>query len=297
MTLVQLRQFVVLARAGSFLRAAQQLHITQPALSRSIKALEDDLGSLLFDRVGRRIELTPFGRSTLQRAQSLLDDAAQLRADGGELGKDDQGSVRIGLSSGPGRLLGVPILRHVARHLPRYRVALARGHTETLVSLLRDGALDAIIVDIRYLKPASDLHVQQQVQTKGAVLCRAGHPLLKKRRVTFNDLLGYPVVSTPLSDELARILVEHYGERAHPDTLVRLESDEISTLVELAETTDAVLLAVRAAAPQLRELPVDAAFHTFARYGLVTLARRSEDRFLPVLRTVMTQVFAGPSPA
>lgn len=292
MTLVQLRQFAALARAGSFIRAAHLLHITQPALSRSIKALEDDLGELLFDRVGRKIELTTFGRATLHRVQSVLEEVEQLRAGGGRLGPEDRGQVRIGLSSGPGRLLGAPILRHVARHLPRYRVSLARGHTDMLVALLRDGALDAIVVDIRYLKPAPDLHVEQQVQSKGAVLCRKGHPLLKKRRVSFDDVAAYPVASTPLSDELARILVERYGARAHPDVLVSLRSDEISTLVELAETTDAVLLAVRAAAPQLQEVPVAPAFHTPARYGLVTLARRSEDRFLPVLRTVMGQVFA-----
>lgn len=291
MTLIQLRQFVTLAQAGSFVRAAHQLHITQPALSRSIKALEDDLGQLLFDRVGRKIELTAFGRATLQRAQLLLEDSEKLRAGGGRLGPQDQGQVRIGLSSGPGRLLGAPILRHVARHLPRYRVSLARGHTETLVALLRDRALDAIVVDIRYLKPAPDLHIEQQVQSTGAVLCRKGHPLLKKRRVSFEDLAAYPVASTPLSDELARILVEHYGERAHPDVLVSLESDEISTLVELAETSDAVLLAVRVAAPQLQAIPVSPAFGTPARYGLVTLARRSEDRFLPILRTVMAEVF------
>lgn len=291
MTLVQLRQFVVLARAGSFIQATHQLHITQPALSRSIKSLEGELGKPLFDRMGRKIELTAFGHLTLQRAQALLENAAQLRAGGDRLGPEDRGHVRIGLSSGPGRLLGAPILRHVARHLPNYRVALSGGHTNTLVTLLRDGAVDAVVVDIRYLKPAPDLRVEQQVQSQGAVLCRKGHPLLMKPKVEFEDLLAYPVASTPLSDEVARILVEHYGEQAHPDVLVSLESDEISTLIELAETSDAVLIAVRAVAPQLQEIPVEPAFHTPARYGLVTLSRRAEDRFLPVLRTVMGQVF------
>lgn len=291
MTLVQLRQFVTLARTGSFVRAAHHLHITQPALSRSIKALEEDLGKPLFDRLGRKIALTAFGHTTLQRAQALLDDAAQLRAGVSQLGPEDRGHVRIGLSSGPGRLLGAPLLRHVATQLPHYRVSLARGHTDTLVGLLRDGALEAVVVDIRYLKPAPDLHVELQVQSQGAVLCRKGHPLLKKRRVGFEDLAAFPVASTPLSDEFARILVAHYGEQAHPDVLVSLQSDEISTLVELAETSDVVLLAVRAVAPQLQEVSVAPAFYTPARYGLVTMARRSQDRFVPVLRTVMAQVF------
>jgi len=72
MTLVQLRHLISLAESGSFSKSAQALYITQPALSRSIRALEDELGMLLFDRVGRRIELTAFGREVVERANQLV---------------------------------------------------------------------------------------------------------------------------------------------------------------------------------------------------------------------------------
>ena len=75
MTLVQLRHLVSLAQTGSFSRSAEALHLTQPALSRSIRALEDELGLRLFDRIGRRSELTPFGRELVARAQPLVRDA------------------------------------------------------------------------------------------------------------------------------------------------------------------------------------------------------------------------------
>ncbi len=80
MTLVQLRHLVALAQTGSFSKAAQAQFLTQPALSRSIRALEDDLGMALFDRVGRRIELTPFGRETLARAHSSCPTPTNCRA-------------------------------------------------------------------------------------------------------------------------------------------------------------------------------------------------------------------------
>ena len=70
MTLVQLRHLISLAESGSFSKSAQALHLTQPALSRSIRALEDELGMPLFDRVGRRNELTAFGREVLDRARA-----------------------------------------------------------------------------------------------------------------------------------------------------------------------------------------------------------------------------------
>ena len=78
MTLVQLRHLIALAESGSFSRAAERTHLTQPALSRSIRALEDELGVPLFDRIGRRAELTPMGRETLERARQLVFDAQEI---------------------------------------------------------------------------------------------------------------------------------------------------------------------------------------------------------------------------
>ncbi|MEK0417749.1 MAG: hypothetical protein RI949_1755, partial [Pseudomonadota bacterium] len=78
MTLVQLRHFIALAESGSFRRSAQALFITQPALSRSIQSLEDELGQPLFDRVGWRSELTPFGHELLTHARKLAAEAKDL---------------------------------------------------------------------------------------------------------------------------------------------------------------------------------------------------------------------------
>ena len=72
MTLVQLRHLISLAETGSFSRSATALFLTQPALSRSIRALEDEMGQPLFDRIGRRNELTPFGLEVLERARNIV---------------------------------------------------------------------------------------------------------------------------------------------------------------------------------------------------------------------------------
>ena len=79
MTLVQLRHFVSLAQTASFSKSAQAMHLTQSAFSRSVRALEDELGMPLFDRVGRRNELTPFGCEVLDRARLLVWEAEALR--------------------------------------------------------------------------------------------------------------------------------------------------------------------------------------------------------------------------
>ena len=288
MTLSQLRHFTVLARAGSFVKASALLHMTQPALSRSIKALEEELGRLLFDRVGRRIELTAFGRETLSRSQALLEAAAQLKRSGKALTAEDTGHVRLGLSSGPGAMLSVPVMSHFATRFPNFRVDLVRANTETLTQMLRDRTVDAMVVDVRSLRPSTDLRVDQMAEMRGVFMCRKEHPLAKKRKVSFDEMAAYPVASTPLSDEMARILVERYGERAHPQALVRHSTDEIAHLVTLTLQSDAVLLAIRAAGPMLAEIRIDPPLAANARFGLVTVANRAEAIYLPEIRRLMT---------
>ena len=103
MTLVQLRHLLSLAQTGSFSRSAEALFLTQPALSRSIRALEDELGQALFDRVGRRSELTPFGREVVARARVLVGAADDLRDSGAQVARGDAGSLRIGSGLRPRR--------------------------------------------------------------------------------------------------------------------------------------------------------------------------------------------------
>jgi DNA-binding transcriptional LysR family regulator len=287
MTLTQIRHFIGLAKAGSFVKASGQLFLTQPALSRSIKSLEDELGQLLFDRTGKKIELTPFGHSTLQRCQALLEEVEALKHSGQVLGAADSGHVRLGLSSGPGAMLTAPVMMHFAMHFPKFQVDIVRANTSTLTHMLRERTVDALVIDLRSMRPAADLQVTEIGEMQGAFMCRKNHPLTRRSKVTFDQLRQYPVASTPLSDELARVLIERYGERAHPDVLVKYASDEISHLIHLVERTDALLLAIRASAPELVEVKVTPPLNDHARFGLVTLANKAEALYLPEIRQLM----------
>ena len=290
MTLVQLRHLISLAQTGSFSQSAAALFLTQPALSRSIRALESELGQPLFDRIGRHSEPTPFGREVIAQARDLVLAADDLRASGAQAGDGQAGLLRLGLGSGPGAMLMTPLLLQMAQERPRLRVHVARAGTELLVQALRDRALDALVVDARSLRPAPDLQILQVHEMRGTFLARRGHPLTRRRRaLAFDDLLAYPLASTPLSDEVARVLVDRFGPHAHPDVCVTLRCEELPSLVDVARRSDAVLLAVRAAAPDLVELPVQPALDTRARFGLVTLRRRTEAPGLGVVRALMTQ--------
>lgn len=290
MTLVQLRHLISVAETGSFSRSAEALFITQPALSRSIRALEEELGQSLLDRIGWRSELTPFGREVVDRARRLVADAVNLKESAERLLAGQAGGVRLGLGSGPGVILTVPLLQHMATHHPAARVEVAHASTTMLEQALRDRRLDALVVDIRSVAPSPDLQVEPLAELRGTFMCRPGHPLLAlKGPVRFKDLRRYPLATIPLSDEIGRLLVERYGPQAHLDDCVTVLSEDIAALAQVARSTDAVLLSIRAAAPDLMEVPLRPAFDGTARFGLVTLAGRSEPPLLAVVRQLIAE--------
>lgn len=285
MTLVQLRHFVVLAECGAFVQAARALYLTQPALTRSIQGLEDELGGRLFDRLGRRIALTPFGQEVLQRARRLVADAEALRQTGKGLHAGLIGTLRVGLSSGPGALLSTPLMLHMAGRHPKLQLQISRGNTGVLVDALRDQRLDAAVLDVRSVRPSADLEVAQVFELAAGFLVRPEHPLAQRGRpVGIDEVLAYPVASTPLSDEVARILIGRYGSQANPDDMVTLRSDETLSLVEVARQSQAIVLTVNAAAPGLVPLEMAPPLAATARFGLVTLSRRQEAPALRILR-------------
>jgi DNA-binding transcriptional LysR family regulator len=290
MTLVQLKHFIALAEVGSFAKASKLLYLTQPALSRSIQALEEEMGQALFDRIGRRIELTGVGHQLLPRAQKLLQEADAIKSMGRRMASGITGTVRVGLGSGPGAILSISMLMHMARHHPDLHLEVARGGTELLIHALRQRRLDAAVVDIRAMRPASDLQVSLQIEMPASFLCRSGHPLCAwPGPVPFQQVLAYPIASTPLSDEVARILTERYGPRANPDDMVTLRCDDTQTLVEVARNTDAVVLTINAAGRDLARLPVEPPLNATARFGLVTLDQRAENPALEIIRKLVKE--------
>jgi DNA-binding transcriptional LysR family regulator len=290
MTLVQLRHLLSLAQTGSFSKSASALFLTQPALSRSIRALETELGQTLFDRIGRHSELTPYGREAVERARDVVLAADDLHQSGRFAGEGQDGVLRVGMGSGPGAMLMTPLLLTMAQERPRLRLEIARGGTDLLVQALRERTLDALVVDARWLRPAPDLIAQHLHDMRGCFMVRPGHPLLARAGgLPFDDLLRYPIASTPLSDETARVLVERYGPGANPSQCVTLRCEEVASLVDVTRRSDTVLLAIRAAAPDLIELAMQPALDVMARFGLVTLRRRTAPPGLAVVRALMTR--------
>ena len=290
MNLRQLEHLMALAEEGSFSRAAERMHLTQSALSRSLQGLEDELGARLIDRSGRRSTLTPLGEAVLARAQRIVLEAAEIERSAELLRQGEAGTIRVGLGSGPGALLMTPLLSHVAARYPEVRVGLARGSTELQVHQLRQRELDALVIDARRIAPAADLVIEPLTELRGGFVCRAGHPLAQREAVPFDELMRYPVATTPLSDEVARIFVAHYGPGADPARMAALVCEDVGSLLDAVRQTDAVFLGVVAAARagieagELAELRMSPPLVAGARFAYVRLAGRTEAPVMRVLR-------------
>jgi DNA-binding transcriptional LysR family regulator len=295
MNLRHLEHWLALADTGSFSRAAEKLHITQSALSRSIQALEEDLGGPLVDRIGKRNELTPLGHSVMARARRIVHEAAELRQGAALLQEGGLGHLRLGLGAGPGAMLMTPWLLYMAQNHPTVKVSIYRGATELQLVQLRERQLDALVIDVRRVVPAPDLNMESFTDMRAGFLCRAGHPLLHKSAVRFDALRDYPIASSPLSQEVSRIMVAHYGAQADPEVMTTLQCEELASLIAVVKQTDAIFLGIVGAARAelasgaLVELPMDPPFRSGARLSLITLVGRTELPIMSEFRHFVTQ--------
>ncbi len=134
----QVRAFCVLARTGSFTQAARELHLTQSGISHSMKALENDIGCRLLDRMGKKVVLTQAGEQLLPHATRILQEMETARESLGHLGKWGRGRLRLGASTTACQHIIPTVLREFKESFPEHTINIEPGDTPELVaSLLR----------------------------------------------------------------------------------------------------------------------------------------------------------------
>jgi DNA-binding transcriptional LysR family regulator len=193
MELRQIRYFMAVAEDQHFGRAAERMHIAQPALSQHVRRLERELGVRLFDRSARHVRLTPAGEAFLSVARRMsrqVDEAttAARRADAGEAGRLGVG-VHV---SAAAPVLSV-VLRHWSRLRPGVRPHLLSGRAGELVDLVRRGELDVALVD----GPVTDPNVATALVREDhmVIVLPADHPLARQETVSIHSLKGEQFVS------------------------------------------------------------------------------------------------------
>jgi LysR family transcriptional regulator, regulator of abg operon len=145
MQIAQLKDLAEIARLGSFRKAALRLNKSQPALTRSITLLEEELGLALFHRATTGVTLTPDGVRILNRARVVLAETERLADEAAQIRKRQQGTVRIGVSPVGGTLILPGALRRFRRDWPGVDLEILNVLYPDSLNLLREGRLDLVI--------------------------------------------------------------------------------------------------------------------------------------------------------
>ncbi|HEB85594.1 MAG TPA: LysR family transcriptional regulator [Gammaproteobacteria bacterium] len=206
MDISNLQAFVSVAETGSFSRASEQLYITQPAVSKRIAALESELDTALFDRIGRQISLTESGQMLLPRARHILleieDSRRILRNLSGHVG----GCLKIGTSHHIGLHHLPAVLQQFTVRYPAVELDLHFMKSEEACKAIHHGDLELGVITLP-LKPDADLHMQKLWPDPMAVVVGETHPLYTCALIETEHLLTYPAI-LPERGTYTRELIE-----------------------------------------------------------------------------------------
>ncbi len=192
MELQQLRYFCAIADTGSFSRAAQQTHVSQPSLSQQIRKLEDELGARLFDRLGRKVQLTELGRAFLPRARAVLRDLEAARSDVVERKTSISGPISVGVIPTIAPYFLPPILATFSRKYPEARVTVAEEITPLLLERLRAGTMDVAIVALPLQVRGHEFQACPLLVEKLYAVLPKQHALAKRRAISLEELRDDP---------------------------------------------------------------------------------------------------------
>jgi len=235
MKLTQLRDLVAIVEHGSLRAAARQLDIAQPLLTRSVRALEKDLGVVLFDRQALGMTLTPAGRVFHQRACVIVNEARRARDELSQVLGEGQGTLVAGLSIMPHAGLLPGALPGFRRRYPNVRLQLIEGLFPDLESRLREGSVDFYMGAAPRLQPAPGLVVEHLFHNTRAVVGRKGHPLSKAG--SLKELAGADWATTSIDYDASEDLVRLFGRYELPAPKVALQAGSaLSLMVALAQT-------------------------------------------------------------
>jgi len=191
MELRQLRYFVAVAETGNISRAAQKMFLTQPALSRQIKALEDEIGQCLLERQAHSIRLTPVGEALVREARELLHRADEIAERARAAGQ----SVRLRVGYAPSLasgLLSGAVANFSQKH-PNARVELFDLSTKEMLTGLENGTLD-VALTVGQERPGHGLKWTQLVEVSWQLAVNRQHRLARHTRISSADVAREPLL-------------------------------------------------------------------------------------------------------
>lgn len=227
-----LRYFLAVAEEKHFGRAADRLHMAQPPLSNQIKQLEAELGTVLFERTTRRVDLTEAGALLMERARQILADVEATEIDVAEVGRGAAGVLRLGFSGTATYRLMPEVVRVARERLPLVRLQIAG---EMLTPQMEEALLENRL-DIAVLRPpvrSAELELDQIQASRLVVALHRNHALAAEAGpISIDELAEEDIVSYPQSSSVFSVVAELARQAGFRPRIVQ-EATETSTLIAL----------------------------------------------------------------
>jgi LysR family hydrogen peroxide-inducible transcriptional activator len=243
MELDQLRHFLKVAEHSNFTRAAEDIALSQPALSRSVGRLEEELGQPLFERQTRSVSLTDAGHLLLERAQQILllvDDTKALFNDDGQTGR-----IRVAAIPTIAPYFLPERLKRFHREFPNASVIVHEDTTENLLKKLNDGLVDVMIaalpIEARYLQ------IEKLFDEELLLVTAKENPLAKRKSIQLHDIESLPFVLLGEAHCLTDSIVSFCRQKSfHPLSVER--TSQLATVQELVALDHGISLVPKMAA-------------------------------------------------
>jgi DNA-binding transcriptional LysR family regulator len=285
MDLRQLKAFAAVARTGSFTRAAEQLHIAQPAVSVAIAKLEGELEQVLFNRQGKQVSLTAEGEVLARHVERILADCAAAVTEMGELRGLERGEVRIGIPPMMSTYYFPRVIRDFRRSYPRLQLSVYGEGAARIQRMILQGEIDMGVIAGSRLPEGL---LSRRFLREEIVACvPSGHPLAGRERLAFAEFLAEPLVLFKQGYYLRELLDEVMRNCGRsPEvvfetnlfslvrSLVR-EGVGVSTLLRMVVTDEPQLAAVSFEPPLYLDLHI-----AWKADGYLSLANRTFVDFL-----------------
>jgi LysR family transcriptional regulator, hydrogen peroxide-inducible genes activator len=224
----QLRYVCAVADTGNFSRAAERCQIAQPSLSQQVLKLEEELGTKLFDRLGRSIRLTEAGRAFIPRARAILEQMEAARSSAADQNTDLRGSVAVGVIPTVGPYLMPRYTAGFSKRYPDAKLRIVEETTSVLVEGLRDLSIDVAILALPLRHKDLELFPIRTEPLFAAL--STDHPRASAKSLALKDLRGESFVM--LRDgHCFRNLSLDTCTRAHITPHIAFESGQFSSLL------------------------------------------------------------------
>lgn len=228
MEFAALKAFVAVAETGSFSVAAEHLFLTQPAVSKRIAALESELDTRLFDRIGRTVTLTEAGVALLPRAQSMLVELKDSIRAVSSLSDEVRGTLRFATSHHIGLHRLPPTLKRYTQAYPQVRLDIRFMDSEAACVAVEHGDLELGIVTLPPA-PSSNLTTEVIWQDPLGIVVSRSHPLTGKADVTLGELAQHVAV-LPSSNTYTRQIAEQAFSRLGMELEVTFSTNYLETI-------------------------------------------------------------------